>query len=177
MFVDPTERGERELAIIFFDLTHQAREMQKRTDAESALVLNEYYCRIARSVDGAGGRVVKFIGDGALIVFAPQDVDVALDMLLALRDDIDSWLDHKGWSCRLVVRAHVGSVIAGPFGPDGAERFDVIGRAVNTAASQAGRFALSAAFFRSLSSEARKQLKKHTPPVIYIPKDDRRPAC
>jgi class 3 adenylate cyclase len=74
----------------------------------------------------------------------------------------------------VVVKAHFGRAVAGPFGGDG--RFDVIGNAVNVAATLPARtIALSAEAFRQLEDGARRHFKKHSAPVVYIPVDDPRP--
>jgi class 3 adenylate cyclase len=79
----------------------------------------------------------------------------------------------RGWDCRLTAKAHYGVVVAGPFGPPEAARFDVIGKAVNTAAMLDGAgVTLSVAAFRRLSPHLRRRFKKHTPPVTYIRSED-----
>ncbi|HEU4615158.1 MAG TPA: hypothetical protein VFS15_23860, partial [Kofleriaceae bacterium] len=66
---------------------------------------------------------------------------------LALKAELDDWLDHIGWGCRLTIKVHVGTVIVGPF--NGV--LDVIGREVNTAAMlDSTGVALSVAAFRAL---------------------------
>jgi class 3 adenylate cyclase len=78
------------------------------------------------------------------------------------------------WESRLVVKAHCDVVIAGDFGAHDDKRFDIIGNAVNVAARLETRsFALSPQVFRRLSPTVRQRLKKHTPPVTYIPIEDR----
>jgi hypothetical protein len=66
----------------------------------------------------------------------------------------------------------------GPFGAAGARRFDVIGKAVNTAATLAdgSGVTLSVSAFRKLGPELRRRFHKHTPPITYIRLEDpRRP--
>jgi hypothetical protein len=61
----------------------------------------------------------------------------------------------------VVVKAHFGRAITGPFGTE--ERFDVIGNAVNVAATLPARaVAVSAEAFRLLGSAGRRAFKKHT---------------
>jgi class 3 adenylate cyclase len=81
----------------------------------------------------------------------------------------------RGWECRLMVKAHFGTVVTGPFGAAGDKRHDVIGKAVNVAAAlDATGVALSVAAFRKLGPGLRRRFKKHTPPVTYIRVEDRR---
>ena len=102
-------------------------------------------------VEKAGGRVVKFMGD------------------------VDDLMESRRWDCRLTVKAHFGTAVAGPYGAAGAKRFDVIGKAVNTAAALEGSgVALSVTAFRTLGPELRRRVRKHTPPVTYIRHEDPR---
>lgn len=116
--------------------------------------------------------LVKPIGDAVLAAFDAEAVDAGVSALLDLKADVDAWLPSVGWrDSRLVVKAHFGPVVAGPFGVP--PRFDVVGDTVNTAATlEARQFALSADAFRRLSPTLRKRFKKHTPPVTYIRVED-----
>ena len=120
-------------------------------------------------VEGAGGRVVKFIGDATLAVFPEDHVDRGVETMLALKQEVDDVFSRAGWPCRLVVKMHFGSVVAGDY----AGRFDVLGKNVNAAAMlDSLGVALSADAFRKLSPETRKRFKKHTPPITYIRVED-----
>lgn len=175
MLTDLSERRPLDLLIVFTDLTGFSKQARKLEDDALAAAVDELYERIDGRVAPAGGLVVKFIGDACLMVFAEDNVDRAVTVLLDLKESIDAWLSSMGWPCRMMVKAHFGRVIAGPYGGPGRKRFDVIGNAVNTAAMlDSTGVALSVAAFRKLSSELRKQFKKHTPPVTYIRHDDPR---
>jgi adenylate cyclase len=174
MRFDPTAyavRGELPLVIAFLDLKGFAAQSTRLGDHELADHIAGYYDRVAAAVRAAGGHVVKFIGDGALVVFHRDAADAAVETLLALKADIDDWLAQIGWDCRLLVKVHVGDVIVGPFNGT----LDVIGREVNAAAMlDSTGVALSVAAFRALGPEARKRFHKHTPPVTYIRLEDPR---
>jgi adenylate cyclase len=161
------------LLIAFVDLDRFAAQSRRVADPDLAEVVDAYYERVAARVAAAGGRVVKFMGDGALAVFPEAGVDAGVSALLALKEEIDSWMASLGWECRLAARAHVGMVIAGPFGGAGDKRFDVIGGEVNTAATldRAG-VSLSVAAFRRLSPALRTRFKKHSAPITYIRTED-----
>jgi len=171
-------RVRRELLISFIDLSFYTAD-SRRTDDDERLagIVDAYYERVTEKVQGAGGVVVKFIGDGALLVFPPERADDALFALLALKADVDRWLAGEGWESRLVVKVHAGTAVAGHYGGRGEKRFDVLGGDVNVTARLATRgVAISAQAFRLLSAEARKRWKKHTPPITYIPMEDRHPS-
>jgi class 3 adenylate cyclase len=171
-------RTETSLLVAFIDLTRFKAQVQSSGDTDVADTLDAYYELVAQAVSAAGGTLVKFIGDAALIVFAEDRVDAGVAMLLELKDGVDEWMAARHWECRLNVKAHYGPVVAGPMGARGDKRFDVIGRTVNTAAIlQSQGVTLSAEAFRQLSPELRRRFKKHTPPITYIRGEDPRPVA
>jgi adenylate cyclase len=175
-FPAPTAPTETPLLIAFADLTRFMLNCERTPDLELARLMDELYVRVGEKIAAAGGAVVKFIGDAALVVFPESRVDEGVAALLELKDETDVWLAKRGWDSRLVVKAHFGTAVAGSYGPRDLQRFDVIGRDVNLAATIETRsFGLSAQAFRKLSPETRKRFKKHTPPITYIPLDSARP--
>ena len=175
-FATPSARTEVPLLIAFVDLSRFASGSRKRSDSQVADMLDGFYARVGEQVAESGGKVVKFIGDAALVVFPEDLADEGVRALLALKQRVDQWLDAGGWDSSLIVKAHFGTAIAGDFGPAGDKRFDVIGSSVNQAALlESTGIALSAAAFRKLSADTRTLFKKHTPPITYIPVDARRP--
>lgn len=174
MWIDPSDRAEMRLLISFVDLTRFSAQSRRLSDQEIADVMDEMYRRVGTAIDGAGGRVVKFIGDATLIVFREEDADRGVAALLDLKQQIDDYLHALGWECRASIKIHVGSAIAGPYGL--ARTFDLLGNDVNTCAMlHSPGVALSVEAFRSLSPELRQRFKKHTPPVCYIRTEDPRP--
>jgi class 3 adenylate cyclase len=168
-------RSEISLLVVFADLSRFGVQSQRVGDAEVAESLEAFYEQVGASVALAGGRVVKCLGDAVLLVFDEAHVDRGVETLLALKDAVDRAMARRGWECRLLVKAHFGAVIAGPFGPAGDQRWDVLGKTVNTAAAlPATGIALSVAAFRKLGPALRRRFKKHTPPVTYIRLEDRR---
>lgn len=169
-------RAPRELVLSFLDLARFTLILRKQPDDRSAEVIDRFYCLVHEAVDGSGGTVIKFLGDGALIVWPPDQADDALRGLIGLREATRAWAAREAWDTHLVARLHYGSVIAGMYGPPGHQHVDIIGSAVNVAARlEAQTLSVSAEAFRRLSAEGRQLLKKHTPPIVYIPLDDPRP--
>jgi adenylate cyclase len=169
--VSLTERAEVPLLVAFADLTGFAAQCAQVDDDLVAATLDGWYEAVTTRVIAAGGHVVKFVGDAALIVF--DDADRGVTALLAMRDDGDRYFGARGWGCRVHVKAHHGPVIAGPYGGNGSKQFDVIGRTVNTAAMlDSTGIALSVEAFRALSKDLRQRFKKHTWPVTYIANED-----
>jgi len=162
-------RREVPLLIAFVDLTRFQAQSQRATDEEIAATLEVYYEQLGAAVRAAGGTVVKCMGDAALLVFPATGVDRGVEALLALKDSVDRLMADRRWECRLIVKVHFGTVIAGLYGPADEKRYDVIGRAVNTAALlETTGVTLSVEAFRRLGSELRARFKKHTAPITYI---------
>jgi class 3 adenylate cyclase len=168
-------RSQVPLLIAFVDLARFAAQSQRSDDLELADALDAFYEHVAAAVVGGGGTVVKFIGDAALVAFPAGAVDRGVETLLALKDSVDELMARRGWECRLIVKAHFGTVVAGPFGAAGDKRPDVIGKAVNVAAGlDASGVTLSVEAFRKLGPAMRTRFKKHTPPITYIRTQDPR---
>ncbi len=173
LFAARERRAKTTLLVAFIDLMGFALQSTRVADDEIAEVLDDYYRRVAKHVSGAGGRVVKYMGDGTLVVFNARHASRGIEALLELKLLLDRSLRRRGWDCRATVKAHVGSVIAGPYGPPDDRRFDVIGKTVNTAAMlDASGVALSAEAFRRLSPALRRRFKKHSWPITYIRVED-----
>jgi adenylate cyclase len=171
----PEIRSETPLLIAFVDLTRFTSQCQRVSDLELADGIDAYYEQVGAAVQAAGGRVVKFLGDGVLIAFAEDQVDRGVEMLLALKEDVDRAMAARGWECRLLVKAHFGTAVAGPFGLAGAKHLDVIGKVVNTAITlESSGVSLSVSAFRKLGPGLRRRFKKHTAPVVYIRAEDPR---
>ena len=162
-------RTESPYLIVFLTLNGFTAQSTRVADAALADTLDDYFALVTNAIEGAGGIVVKFIGDGVLAVFPQASAGSGVSALLVLKPAIDQFMHERDWDCRLIVRVHFGDVIAGPIGPGNHRRFDVIGRQVNVAARlESTGVALSAEAFRQLGAETRKRFKKHTPPVTYI---------
>ena len=165
--------AERNLLVAFFDLTRYARETKGYDTRQLFALMSDYYEWVGERIEGAGGVVVKFIGDAALVVFAEERVDAGLLALLALKEEGDRWLGQRGLQTQHIVKAHFGPVICGPIGTRADKRFDVFGETVNIAATlRSNGLACTPQLFRKLAPEMRKRLKKHTPPIVYIPVDE-----
>ena len=128
---DITEPTECEVVVATADITGFAQVCRNRPDQDVFKMLDEFYELAGHVVHGAGGKLVKFMGDAALMIFP---ADKAPEAIVALRD-----LQTKAqgiWSdfhvpCQVRIDAHVGSAVCGPLGTVGDKRFDVIGGLVN----------------------------------------------
>lgn len=169
-----TDRKPERLLIVFGDITHYQVNARRTTDVDLAELMNDYYLRCGTLIRASSGRIVKFMGDAFLAVWSEADAPKGAAALQAIKLGVDGFFAERRWDSRLVVKAHFGEAVAGPFGDDG--RFDIIGSEVNIAATLPSRtIALSPEAFRCLSAEDRQAWKKHTPQIVYIPSDSARP--
>ena len=170
MFEDIQTPQEMNCAVSFFDLTSFARYVSKCSTRELFELLSDYYEFVGEVIEGAGGCVIKFIGDAGLVAFPEEGVDRGVVGLCKLKQEGDEWLAERGTPCKHIIKVHFGSVICGPVGTRSAKRMDVFGQAVNVAATLSSNgFSMTPQVFRKLSKDTRKLFKKHTPPVTYIP--------
>ncbi len=164
----PKDCQRRDLGVAFFDLSRMAEWASPEQDAKVAGFFQAFYALAAERIEGAGGKIVKFMGDAGLAVFEPEGAEQVILALCEFAGDARALAGRHGLDAYLNVNVHFGPVLAGSFGPEGAERFDVIGKTVNIAARLGRRgVTLSAQAFRCLSPDARKRFAKITPPVTY----------
>lgn len=172
--LSPADRAEQDLLIVFADITRFQHNARGTPDAALADLMDAYYRFAAAQVASSGGKLVKFMGDAFLAVWPDSAAAAGVAALQNMKAKIDAWWAGKGWDSRVVLKAHFGRAVAGPFGADG--RYDVIGNEVNIAATLPARtIAMSPEAFRCLGEAERKEWKKHTPQVVYIPGEDPRP--
>jgi len=152
------------------DLTGFAKLAGKFTEEELFCFLSDYYEFVGDTIAPSGGRVIKFMGDAALMTFSQSQADSGVRALLALQVEGDRFLAARGIPCRHHVRAHFGPIQQGELGTRTDKRMDIIGSTVNTMfLLKASEFAITPEAFRKLAPETRKLFKKHTPPITYIP--------
>ncbi|OGV74858.1 MAG: hypothetical protein A3K19_00620 [Lentisphaerae bacterium RIFOXYB12_FULL_65_16] len=172
-----TSPTERNLLVAFFDLTQFARFSRTVDDRELFGFVSDYYELVGACVQQSGGTVVKFMGDAGLAVWPEEMVDRGVLGLKDLKESGDHWLERRGSPCRHVIKAHFGPVICGKIGSRTEKRFDVFGQTVHTAALlNSNGLAITPEVFRKLQRETRKAFKRHTPPVTYIPVEERHRA-
>jgi adenylate cyclase len=173
-FKELSEATETEVLVAFFDLTQFARFATSRTSREVFETLSAYFEFIGDVVAEGGGTVVKFIGDAGLLVYPAERVDTGVMSLRKLQEEGDAWLQRRGIPCRNVIKAHFGAVTCGPIGTRHEKSFEVYGETVNIAALlRSDGLAITPQVFRKLHKDTRRFFKKHTPPVTYIPVEQR----
>ena len=164
----PPDSKTETLGVAFFDLSRIAQWASTENDMLVASFLQKFYELAAGHVEGAGGRIVKFMGDAGLAVFPEDRAEDVIFALGAFAREARERAAEFGLDAYLNVNVHVGPVLSGSFGPAGAERYDVIGKTVNIAARLGRRgVTLSAQAFRCLSEDGRKRFEKIMQPITY----------
>ena len=74
---------EREIAVLFCDLRGFTSLSEGRLPYDTVFILNRYFKAMGEVIEGAGGRVDKFIGDGIMALFG-LDCDAAAGSRAAL---------------------------------------------------------------------------------------------
>ncbi len=124
-----TAPQESRMVVGLADIAGFAKACESKSDVETFEMLNQLYMLVGNVIHKAGGSVVKFMGDSALVVFPESDAKqgvAALRELASSSSDVCASFDR---TCTVRIKAHVGSVVSGPMGPD--NRFDVIGNTLN----------------------------------------------
>jgi class 3 adenylate cyclase len=156
------------LGVAFFDLSRIPQWSGSEQDAGVARFFQRLYALADELLAPAGARIVKLMGDAGLVVFERRCAEAAIAALCELSARARALAVSAGLDAYCNVNVHFGPVVAGPFGPPGAQRFDVIGKTVNVAARLGRRgVTLSPQAFRCLSAEARGRFEKIAPPITY----------
>ena len=88
MTVSAEDVRERELAIVLIDLARFTQVVAGLELQELASIVVEFYRAASEAISQHGGRVIKFVGDGCLAVFEPEDVLKGLAVVEMLRGHV-----------------------------------------------------------------------------------------
>jgi class 3 adenylate cyclase len=164
-----------ELIVVFVDLRGFTIAAQRMSTLDLCELLAGFYEMVRKSVEASGGNIIKYIGDAAMITFPVERASEAARELLKLMETTDVWGAATRSQMTLDVKMHRGEVGRTVTTVQGQKLMDVFGATVNAAAAlRSHGLAMSPEAFRSLNPETRKLFKKHTPPITYIPNDQRR---
>lgn len=131
----------RDMIVGFVDIRHYSEGTSGHTTGEVYAFLSAFYEQVLPIAEQYGGRLVKTIGDAALIVWEPTDATRALEAAGRMRREFDQLRSCVGdrAGMRLAVALAMGPVVAGEMGPPSIRRFDIVGDAANQAARQLRR--------------------------------------
>lgn len=131
-----------EAVIWYFDLEGFTRLSEEQAGEDVIQLLNAYFEVVVEIVEGSGGNVLKFMGDGLLAIFEGADqaraVDRAVAAAMALEARLDALTAKRGAEelpvADYTLALHRGEVLYGNIGGSARLDFTVIGAAVNTTA-------------------------------------------
>lgn len=138
---------ERDITVLFADLRDFTSLAEERLPYDLVFVLNRYFAAMGKAVEGAGGYVDKFIGDGVMALFgldgtpeqgARDALSAAARMAVEL-DQLNHALERElGRPLRIGIGLHRGPVIVGEMGYGEARSLTAVGDTVNAASRLEG---------------------------------------
>lgn len=133
---------EREIVVFFCDLRHFTALTEARLPFDIVFLLNRYFAIVGRIIEENGGRMDKFIGDGAMALFGlrttPKEANrQALKAAAAIVREIDKLsaelADDLAAPLEIAIGLHTGSAVVGSMGYGSVKNVTAIGDTVNVA--------------------------------------------
>ncbi|MBX3581922.1 MAG: adenylate/guanylate cyclase domain-containing protein [Rhizobiaceae bacterium] len=137
-----TPGREREIAVLFCDIRGFTALADHRLPYDIVFLLNRYFAIVGRAVEQSGGRLDKFIGDGAMALFgletsAPEACRQALNASAAILADLERLSGELAGEIpsplKVAIGIHSGPAIVGAMGYGGVMNVTAIGDTVNIA--------------------------------------------
>jgi adenylate cyclase len=138
---------ERRIAVLFCDLRDFTLLAQQQLPFDTVFLLNRYFEAIGEAVEGAGGVIDKFIGDGALAIFGLNNTieeacTQALDATVRIAKGVDvlnrSFMSELDKPLRIAMGMHAGPAIIGQIGYGKASSLTAVGDTINAASRLEG---------------------------------------
>ena len=140
----PGLRGEeRDVSILFADIRGFTSWSRRHTPREAVALLNTYFEAMIGVIEGRGGMVDKYLGDGIMAIFgapdnrpdhAEQAVEAAVAMIGRARELSAVWKRHDFAGFRMGVGIATGPALVGMVGSRRRLDYTAIGDTVNRAA-------------------------------------------
>lgn len=133
---------ELEIVVMFADIRGFTSLSEARLPYDVVFILNRYFAEMGAAIEGAGGRLDKFVGDGIMALFgvdagpeagARQAVAAAREMARRLVDLNESLSGDLDAPLRIGIGLHVGPAIVGEMGYGRVRGVTAVGDTVNTA--------------------------------------------
>jgi adenylate cyclase len=133
---------ERAVALLFADMRGFTRLAESRLPYDVVFVLNRFREEMAHAIEGAGGVVNEFVGDGVMALFGlDSEVQTGCRQAIAAARAMLERLEHLNQTLaaelseplRIGIGIHAGPVIVGEMGYANLKGITVVGDVVNTA--------------------------------------------
>ena len=133
---------EQEIAVLFCDIRSFTALADHRLPYDIVFLLNRYFAIVGRAVEQSGGRLDKFIGDGAMALFGLENSTAdacrqALAASTAILADLDRLSEELAAEIpsplKVAIGIHAGPAIVGAMGYGGTMHVTAIGDTVNVA--------------------------------------------
>ncbi|MBZ3694672.1 adenylate/guanylate cyclase domain-containing protein [Phyllobacterium calauticae] len=133
---------EREIAILFCDIRSFTMLTEARLPYDIVFLLNRYFAIVGQAVERSGGRLDKFIGDGAMALFgltgsAADGCKNALKAAAIIVKEIErlnnELAGELSMPLRVAIGIHTGPAIVGAMGYGAVKSLTAIGDTVNVA--------------------------------------------
>ncbi|MDA1309420.1 MAG: adenylate/guanylate cyclase domain-containing protein, partial [Proteobacteria bacterium] len=133
---------ERDIVVMFADIRGFTQISEQRLPYDVVFILNRYFAEMGAAIEGAGGRIDKFIGDGVMALFAvdnsyPEGCRDALRAAKAMAENLkslnDSLSNDLDAPLRIGIGIHGGAAIVGELGYRQTRGLTAVGDIVNTA--------------------------------------------
>jgi adenylate cyclase len=133
---------EQEIAVLFCDIRNFTSLTETRLPFDIVFLLNRYFAVAGKAVEQAGGRIDKFIGDGAMALFginaSPEN---ACRQALAAATTISSEIEKLGAEfadeltipLQIAIGIHFGPAVVGTMGYGRVRNLTAVGDTVNVA--------------------------------------------
>jgi adenylate cyclase len=134
---------EREITVLFADVRSFTDFSETHTAHEVVALLNAYFTATVPVIEGQGGTVATYMGDGIMVLFgAPATLDqaplravrAAVAMVRRVHELKEQWARLGNPAMRIGVGIHTGKVVVGAMGSPGRLDYTAIGDTVNGAA-------------------------------------------
>ena len=157
---------EQQLVMVVTDLARFTRAVSGMNALEIAGLLDRVYEGTVPILTDAGGRIVKYLGDGYFVVASPEAASTIVAAVVACDAVVKQVASELNLDLEFGANIHLSSVAAGEFS-DGT--YDVIGVGSIHAfrmGSGAG-IRISEPVYRKLASAERSVWNKYQPPTTY----------
>jgi adenylate cyclase len=134
--------SEREIAVLFCDMRHFTTLTETRLPFDVVFLLNRYFGIVGKAVEQAGGRLDKFIGDGAMALFGlnttpeeacRQAISAATAIIAEVEKLAAELSDELPLPLQIVIGIHAGPAVVGTMGYGRVRSLTAVGDTVNVA--------------------------------------------